>query len=229
MEALRGRIVVLSGAGLSAASGIPTFRGAGGLYEGVDAARLATPEGFAEDPDRVWRWYGSRIGAVLRAEPNAGHCALAEWEGLAESFVHITSNVDGLAQRAGGGAVLEQHGSLLRARCTACSWRTEWREEPGEEPRCPECGARLRPDVVWFGEYPNEEAIRAARTEIPRADAVVEVGVSGAVGYGHLELAAAVCPLVIRINPEPLGAPGILEITGPAEVELPRLAALARG
>jgi len=174
--------IVFTGAGISAESGVPTFRGAGGLWERYKPEELATPEAFARDPGLVWRWYRWRQEVVYNAEPNPGHRAIAELEALGVVKAVITQNVDGLHQKAGSRNVVELHGSLWRARCVKCGavYRLE---KPVEEipPKCPKCGGLLRPDVVWFGEALPQEAWRQAVELASRSDVVIVVGTSGVV------------------------------------------------
>ncbi len=220
------RWFVLTGAGISAESGIPTFRGAGGLWEGARPEVLASAEGFRRDPALVWRWYRWRRGIVLDAAPNAGHGALAALERRVRAFCLATQNVDGLHRRAGSREVLELHGSILRARCfEGCGARTD--EDPAREVPLCRCGAPLRPDVVWFGEALPEEIIERAFREAERCEACLVVGTSGVVHP------AAALPLVARrasaavieINPEdtPLSAACDATLRGPAAEILPAL------
>jgi NAD-dependent deacetylase len=174
-------IVILTGAGISAESGIDTFRSAGGLWEQHRVEDVATPEGFARDPDLVLRFYDMRRAAIQEKVPNAAHHALgrleAEWEG---ELLIVTQNVDDLHERGGANRVLHMHGTHLRAWCTSCDVRSRWTEPLIERPSCPVCRARsLRPDVVWFGEMPYrmDEIFAALRT----ADLFVSIGTSGAV------------------------------------------------
>ena len=174
-------IVILTGAGVSAESGIDTFRSAGGLWEQHRVEDVATPEGFARDPELVLRFYDMRRAAIQTKQPNPAHKALArldrEWGG---DLLIITQNVDDLHERAGANRVLHMHGTHLNAWCTACDIRSPWRETLIDRPPCPACGeAALRPDVVWFGEMPYEmDRIYAALRE---ADLFVSIGTSGAV------------------------------------------------
>ena len=179
-------IVILTGAGISAESGIDTFRGGGGqsgmgLWEQHRVEDVATPEAFARDPDLVLRFYDMRRAAIQEKEPNAAHLALARldraWPG---GLLIVTQNVDDLHERAGARRVLHMHGEHLNARCTHCDLRSRWREPLIDRPACPACGARsLRPDVVWFGEMPYrmDEIYAALRA----ADLFVSIGTSGAV------------------------------------------------
>lgn len=174
-------IVILTGAGVSAESGIDTFRGGGGLWEQHRVEDVATPEAFARDPDLVLRFYDMRRAAIQTKEPNAAHHALArldaKWSG---ELLIVTQNVDDLHERAGARRVLHMHGTHLNAWCTACDVRSPWRETLIERPPCPECGeTALRPDVVWFGEMPYDmDRIYAA---LRGADLFVSIGTSGAV------------------------------------------------
>lgn len=147
------RVAVLTGAGISAESGIPTFRGAVGLWRNFRPEDLATPEAFARNPELVWEWYMWRRGLIAEAQPNAGHLALARWERQVAAFTLITQNVDGLHDRAGSRRILKIHGDIWLSRCTACGYqRMDRRSEHAGPPHCPECQALLRPGVVWFGE-----------------------------------------------------------------------------
>lgn len=174
-------IVVLTGAGVSAESGIDTFRGGGGLWEQHRVEDVATPEAFARDPDLVLRFYDMRRAAIQTKQPNAAHVALArldrEWTG---ELLIVTQNVDDLHERAGATRVLHMHGTHLTAWCTACDIRSPWRDSLIERPPCPACGKpALRPDVVWFGEMPYQmDRIYAA---LRPADVFVSIGTSGAV------------------------------------------------
>jgi NAD-dependent deacetylase len=178
-------IVVLTGAGISAESGLRTFRAADGLWEDHRVEDVATPDAFRRDPDLVQRFYDERRRDILAAQPNAAHQALArldrEWprDGSAELLI-ITQNIDDLHERAGARRVLHMHGEGLGAWCTACDARRPWIGTLRDNPSCPSCGvAALRPDIVWFGEMPYEmDRIFAA---LARADLFVSIGTSGAV------------------------------------------------
>ncbi len=178
-------IVILTGAGVSAESGIDTFRDGGGLWEQHRVEDVATPEAFARDPELVLRFYDMRRAAIQTKEPNAAHHALAkldaEWSGDSRNLLLVTQNVDDLHDRAGSTRLIHMHGEHLNAWCLACEQRPAWREPLIERPACPACGVQgqLRPDIVWFGEMPYRmQEIYAA---INRADLFVSIGTSGAV------------------------------------------------
>jgi NAD-dependent deacetylase len=181
------RLLVLTGAGISAESGVPTFRDANGLWENHRMEDVATPDGFERDPTLVWRFYSERRRKAKTVEPNPGHEALAAVEArMGERFLLVTQNIDGLHQRAGSRRVIEIHGSLWRTRCFDCG-RAEFDdvdERPGAPP-CDACGGRLRPAVVWFGERIDPEILRAISSFLDAARrhtlAFLAVGTSGAV------------------------------------------------
>ena len=175
------RIVILTGAGISAESGIDTFRSAGGLWEQHKVEDVATPEGFARDPDLVLGFYDMRREALSKVQPNAAHHALARLEQeFAGELLLVTQNVDDLHERGGSRDVLHMHGELKSALCLSCEMRSPWDATMSDRPPCPVCQApSLRPDVVWFGEMPYQmERIYAA---IRQADLFVSIGTSGAV------------------------------------------------
>ena len=176
-------MVFFTGAGVSAESGIPTFRGKGGLWEKFKVEELATPEGFFRNPAKVWEWYDMRRKAIAEAQPNEAHILMAELERECGDVWVITQNVDGLHQRAGSRKVIELHGNIWRVRCLECGatyyeYRTPLPEYP---PRCKECGGMLRPDVVWFGEPLPVDALERAWELAKAADFFVVVGTSGLV------------------------------------------------
>jgi NAD-dependent deacetylase len=184
ISALRSssRTVVLTGSGISAESGVPTFREAQtGLWERFDPQELATPEAFERDPGLVWDWYAWRRELVARAAPNPGHLALAEMQGLDQNLTVLTQNVDGLHQRAGSRDVIELHGNIRRTKCSAEGGEVEEYEESGSPPVCPSCGAPLRPDVVWFGEMLPPVALDAASEAARGADLFLSIGTSSLV------------------------------------------------
>jgi NAD-dependent deacetylase len=208
-DALRGarRIVVLTGAGISAESGVPTFRGAEGLWRSFRAEDLATPEAFARDPKLVWEWYDWRRGLIAKVLPNAGHTVLARWEARFPDFTLITQNVDGLHPLAGSKVVLELHGDIWKTRCSAEGTIRANRDVPLSEipPRCPACGGLVRPHIVWFGEALDPAVIQAAYAASRSSDVMVVVGTSAIVyPAAALPLAAAETgATIIEINPDP--------------------------
>ncbi len=223
------RVVAFTGAGISAESGLGTFRGADGLWEKFRPEDLATPEAFERQPAMVWRWYAERHRSMAAARPNPGHLALASWADLFPSFTLVTQNIDHLHQRGGARDVLELHGSLFRARCSRCGTRIAFADalaRPGEPPPCV-CGGALRPDVVWFGEMLPDEALAAATRAARRAEIFVSVGTSATVypAAGLIELAHDSGAAVIEVNPEPtpLSWLGALKLREPAAVALPAL------
>ncbi len=175
-------VAALTGAGISAESGIPTFRGPGGLWREYRPEELATPEAFARDPRLVWEWYDWRRGIVARAEPNAGHRALVALEQGKNDFALITQNVDGLHDRAGSCRIIKLHGDIWQLRCVACGREVHDERVPLEPlpPRC-ECGGLLRPGVVWFGESLPAEAMSFAYAAAQRAEVFLVVGTSSVV------------------------------------------------
>jgi len=195
------RVVVFTGAGVSADSGIPTFRGSGGLWRDFRAEDLATPEAFERNPGLVWEWYEWRRELIRKAEPNAAHKAVAR---LPQAVV-VTQNVDGLHARGGAYDVIELHGNIFRVRCvregTVQARRAAFPELP---PRC-DCGALLRPDVVWFGEMLPDDAVARAVSAIRAADLLLVIGTSGVV-YPAAGFVTLHRGLSIEINPEPSGA-----------------------
>ncbi|WP_395659013.1 NAD-dependent deacylase [Nocardioides sp.] len=175
------RVTVLTGAGISAESGVPTFRGSDGLWEGHRVEEVATPEGYELQPDVVHGFYDARRAALHVVEPNPAHHALARLEEvLGEDLLVVTQNVDDLHERAGSQRVIHMHGELRSALCAYCGHRTRWVDGLGHRPPCPGCGARdLRPDVVWFGEVPYR--MGEIRDALGATDLFVSVGTSGAV------------------------------------------------
>jgi NAD-dependent deacetylase len=200
-------IVALTGAGISAESGLPTFREAQtGLWAQYRPEQLATPEAFARDPQLVWEWYAWRRTLAAGAEPNAGHYAVAAMERLAPRFTLVTQNVDGLHRRAGSRTIHELHGDVTRTICSRDRTRIEsWPDSADRPPPCPQCGAPLRPDVVWFGEPLPSDALYAAAAAAGRCDVMLVVGTSL-----HVYPAASLVPValdagaeVIIVNTEP--------------------------
>jgi len=208
------RIVALTGAGISAESGVPTFRGKDGLWGKFDVAQLATPEAFSRDPRLVWEWYAWRRERIRRARPNAGHEPLTRIEQRTEDFTLITQNVDGLHQLAGSRNVVELHGNIWRARCTAGCGTFSLKVLTELPPKC-KCGSLLRPDVVWFGEQlPFAELSRALEAAI-RCDVFLVLGTSASV-HPAAELpfmAKRSGAFLIEINPEETPVTGICDVS----------------
>jgi NAD-dependent deacetylase len=223
------RVAVLTGAGVSAESGVPTFRGAGGLWEGQRVEDVATPGAFARDPSLVWRFYNARRAGLRTVQPNPGHRALVDMEDRwgSERFTLVTQNVDGLHRAAGSRHVLEVHGTLSRVRCTTCP-RVEDRglEELPDLPRC-DCGGLLRPDIVWFGEYLPEDVWRQAAVAAATCDCFLVVGTSAVVypAAGLSDAARRAGAAIIEVNLEATAASdgGAVGLYGPSGVVLPRL------
>jgi NAD-dependent deacetylase len=200
-------VAVLTGAGISAESGVPTFRDAQtGLWSRYRPEELATPEAFQHNPKLVWDWYAWRRDLVGRVAPNAGHYALVRMEQRIPVLTLITQNVDGLHRRAGSHHVLELHGNLFRAKCLEEGRVLEnWREREETPPRCTHCGAWLRPDVVWFGEMLPSDVLREAEEATVQCDVFFSIGTSTLV-YPAAELPFAALrsgSTVVEVNPQP--------------------------
>ena len=221
-------LVALTGAGISAESGVPTFRGEEGLWRDYSPQDLATPDAFRRDPDLVWAWYAWRRKLIAPCRPNPAHRTLAEMARVLTDVTLITQNVDGLHQAAGSQRVLELHGNIWRLRCTCCRHRTEDHRVPLPDlpPHCPDCDGLLRPDVVWFGESLPREVLNAAWTAAAGCRTMLVVGTSAVVQP------AAALPLVARrngarlveINPQetPLSEYADVVFREPAGEALPR-------
>ena len=199
---------MLTGAGISAESGLATFRDSGGLWEGHAVEDVATPEGFLRDPETVQRFYDARRRGAASTQPNAAHHALARLEAaLGSDLLVVTQNVDDLHERAGSRNLIHMHGELRRARCTTCDARPEWDGDLVESPPCPECGARtLRPDVVWFGEMPY--GLERIEDAVLASDVFVSIGTSGNVypAAGYVALATEAGARTVELNLEPSDA-----------------------
>ncbi len=223
-----GLVVVLTGAGVSAESGVPTFRGAEGLWRDHRATDLATPQAFRRDPNLVWEFYNWRREILAPCQPNPAHQAIAQMEETLPDFSLITQNVDGLHWKAGNRKILSLHGDLWQVRCTQCSYRGQDRQVPLPDipPHCEECGGLLRPDVVWFGESLPSDVLQAALTASGRARVMLVVGTSA------LVQPAASLPVIakqkgarlVEVNPEetPLTPLADEVLRGPAGELLPR-------
>jgi NAD-dependent deacetylase len=221
-------VAILTGAGISAESGVPTFRGPGGLWRTYRAEDLATPDAFRRDPRLVWEWYDWRRGLIAACRPNPAHHTLAEIESHFDDFCLLTQNVDSLHRLAGSRSLVELHGNIWRMRCTqnCCPpWEDRTVPLPEIPPRCPSCGALVRPDVVWFGESLPGPALQAAFAAAQRCQVMLVIGTSA------LVQPAASLPLMavqreaalVEINPEPtpLSAYAAHVIRQPAAVGLP--------
>lgn len=229
------RVTVLTGAGVSAASGVPTFRGAGGLWKSFRAEDLATPQAFARDPATVWEWYDWRRGLIAACAPNPAHHVLAAWSLRFPRFTLVTQNVDGLHERAGTARIVRLHGSIWDVGC----WRDcgrqprRWRDDrvpmPSLPPACDVCGGPLRPGVVWFGENLDPSDVDAATTAAD-CDVFFTIGTSAIVypAAGLIDIARAGGAATVQINPDATAASRRVDIAiaAGAEQVLPAIDAL---
>ena len=234
MQPIRPRayrqIVVLTGAGVSAPSGLPTYRGPGGLWQDKRAEELASAQSAASRLDEVWSLFGPMRARVLQAEPNPAHLALARFQQRAPSTVLLTQNVDGLHQRAGSEPVVELHGSLLRSRCTGCAEVVRDEVPHAKAPPCPKCGQPLRPDVTLFEEPLDVDVEWQAKKALRECDLFLAVGTSANVApaSSFVRWADVNGARTILVNLEPLAAPNPAyreTYFGPAEQLLPQLLA----
>jgi NAD-dependent deacetylase len=226
------RVTVITGAGVSAASGVPTFRGPDGLWNRVRVEDLASPEAFARDPRLVWQWYDWRRRAIAACEPNDGHRVLASWARRFSRFTLITQNVDGLHERAGSPDILRLHGSIWDVGCwKGClaaphRWRDETVPLPVLPPPCPYCGGPLRPGVVWFGEVLDAEVFEHS-LDATDCDVFFTIGTSAIVfpAAGLMEHARRQGAMTVEINPESTSATGRVDLalSQAAEVALPAI------
>lgn len=204
------RIAVLTGAGVSKESGLPTFRDAeSGLWAQYRPEDLATPQAFERNPQLVWEWYAARRLKAGEVLPNAGHYALAKMEQYVPFFTLITQNIDGLHQRAGSKNVIELHGNITRVRCSVCNERfEEWEQPETGVPPCPKCGAKLRPDVVWFGEMLPLRALNQAMEAAQTCQVFFSIGTSGlvepAASLPHMARLAGAIVVEVNIQETPL-------------------------
>lgn len=232
------RIVALTGAGVSAASGIPTFRGPNGLWKKVRAETLATPEAFANDPKLVWEWYDWRRGMVQQAQPNEAHEVLGRWTRQRAGFTLLTQNVDGLHERAGADRLLRLHGSIWHVRCSGpcTAGRVDWLDttvpQPRLPPTCPHCGGLVRPAVVWFGEALDPEVVAQASRAAATADVFMAIGTSSVVypAAGLVHHAKHRGAFTVELNTEATAISTEVDATliGPAADTLSRLDAAVR-
>lgn len=223
-------VVALTGAGVSAESGLPTFRGEDGLWKNYRAEEIATPEAFAADPALVWEWYNWRRGLFKSCSPNHAHEALAQLEKGPFDFALVTQNIDGLHSLAGSRNVLEIHGSIWRIRCDSCGHIEHNETVPLPEPPLCECGSPLRPDVVWFGEQLDSQILGGVMEALSRADAMIVAGTSSVV-YPAASFAAyakqgGTSIIEVNLAPTPLTSQANVSLLGKAGDILP---AIARG
>ena len=225
------RVTVLTGAGVSAESGVPTFRDAQtGLWATFRPEDLATPGAFRRNPRLVWEWYAWRRELVAGVNPNPAHLALVEMETFFPEFHLITQNVDGLHQRAGSGKVIELHGNITRTKCfEEGTIISSWRDTGDVPPKCPDCGGLLRPDVVWFEEPLPEAELELATSGSDTCDVFLSIGTSAMV-FPAASLPFAALrgkATVVEINPQPtpLSEQAHFVLTGAAGVVLPELLA----
>ena len=221
------RVAVLTGAGISAESGIPTFRGENGLWKKYRAEELATPTAFSQDPKLVWEWYDWRRGIISPKEPNPGHKTLARWEKVFPDVSLITQNVDGLHQKAGSKNILELHGNIWKVRCTEEGTLSENTETPLKDipPSCSKCGALLRPHIVWFGESLDPAVLHNAFLLSSSCEVMFVIGTSAVVQpAASLPLSAAEAGakvVEINIDPTPLTSYADFSFRGKAGDILP--------
>jgi NAD-dependent deacetylase len=225
------RVVVLTGAGVSAESGIPTFRGKNGYWRNLDPAKLATPEAFANDPKLVWEWYRERRQRIRNAQPNPAHEAIAKLAQHADEFLLVTQNVDDLHVRAGSlkDKMVQIHGDIFITRCSRCHFSRSDYEHEIDLPKCPECNALMRPGVVWFGEQLASSEIGRVENYLDcgPCDFVIVAGTTATFGYiiGWALRACTNRSELIEVNPDetPLSRFATQRLREPAAVALPRI------
>jgi NAD-dependent deacetylase len=204
-------VAVLTGAGISADSGVPTFRGPGGLWRNFRAEELATPEAFSKNPHLVWEWYDWRRGIIAQKSPNAAHEALVRLENRTPEFTLITQNVDGLHSAAGSRRLVEMHGNIWKVRCTRCARVAENRDVPLRlPPYCEACGNLLRPHIVWFGESIDPSDLDASFRALRNCEVLLIIGTSGVVqpAASFAGIAREAGAFTVEVNPEPTGTGG---------------------
>ncbi len=224
-----GKIVFVTGAGISQESGIPTFRGKNGLWRNYDAMKLATIDAFYDNPKLVWEWYNERRMNIFQAKPNPGHTAIAELEKYAEVVV-LTQNIDGLHQKSGSSKVLELHGSIMKIKCTVCDYKEEILTEISNFPPICKCGNMLRPDVVWFGESLPQDVWQNAMNLASKCDLMIIAGTSLVVSPANTLpiYAKQNNATLIEINPENTEMSGEMNlvIRNTSAKSLPKLVSL---
>jgi NAD-dependent deacetylase len=227
------QVAVLTGAGISAESGVPTFREAQtGLWAQYDPQELATPQAFRRNPRLVWEWYAWRRELVAQAEPNLGHLALAKLEHLVPQFTLITQNVDGLHVRAGSQNIIELHGNIMRTKCFENGRSVQtWPDTDDVPPHCPHCGGLLRPDVVWFGENLPYAALETAVSKAKTCDIFFSIGTSAlvqpAASLPIEAIQAGAITIEINLQPTPLTTHVDYALSGAAGTVLPALVTAA--
>ena len=228
-------VVAMTGAGVSAESGVPTFRDAQtGLWAKYEPTELATPQAFERNPKLVWDWYCWRRKKVLEVEPNPGHRALVELASLVSGFTLVTQNVDNLHQRAGSPNVIELHGNILRAKCFASNHvAIEWPDDSTHQPpHCDRCASLMRPDVVWFNECLPAQALNAAADASAECDVFISIGTSSVVHpaatLAGIALNSGATVLEINPDPTPLTHQATFTLPGPSGVILPQIVSALR-
>jgi NAD-dependent deacetylase len=230
------RILVITGAGVSAESGIPTFRGKDGYWRNFDPAKLATPEAFARDPKLVWEWYRERRERIRSAQPNAAHEAITRLSRQVDDFLLVTQNVDDLHSRAGIAKekMVQIHGDIFVTKCSRCDFKHEHEHDHEHEqehenaPKCPQCDALMRPGVIWFGEQLPLRELRRVENYLDRGpcDVVIVAGTTATFGYiTDWALRASCDGELIELNPEetPLSRFATRLVRKPAAIALPRV------
>ena len=225
------RVLIITGAGVSAESGIPTFRGKDGYWRNLDPIKLATPEAFARDPELVWQWYCERRQRIRNVQPNAAHEAIASLAQRADEFLLVTQNVDDLHQRAGlaKAEMVQIHGDIFVTKCSCCDFEHGQEQDQNGAPRCRKCDALMRPGVVWFGEPLPSREIERVENYLQRDPCGVVIVVGTTATFGYIIDWALRASLrggsLIEVNPEetPLSRFATRLVREPAAVALPRL------
>ncbi|HEX9758842.1 MAG TPA: NAD-dependent deacylase [Nitrospiria bacterium] len=221
------RVTVLTGAGISADSGVPTFRGPDGLWRNFRAEELATPEAFVRDPVLVWEWYNWRRELISSKKPNPAHHTLAALESRISNFSLLTQNVDGLHGLAGSQRIVELHGNIWKVRCTGCGQINNDRRVPIPiPPYCPSCQRMLRPHIVWFGEMLDPKDMEQAMKSLESCDTLLVIGTSGVVQptASFASIAKSAGAFVVEINPDASASVAHLALRGKAAEVVPQLA-----
>jgi len=210
------RLVALTGAGISAESGVPTFRGKGGIWQRYRVTDLATPHAFAKDPRLVWEFYNWRRDLISKVTYNPAHKALVDLEKIVPHFALITQNIDDLHRKAGSKNLIELHGNIWWVKCSKCDYKAKDKRVPIPfPPICPKCGGMLRPDIVWFGEFLDMDILNMAVSEVERADTILVVGTSAVVqpAASLIGIGKKSGAFLIEVNLEPTEATPIFDIS----------------